>query len=38
MRQRLPNRRPAETFNLELAGLNYKVTVGWAPQSECLRA
>jgi hypothetical protein len=28
-RARLPNRRPAETFDLEVAGLRYKVTVGF---------
>jgi hypothetical protein len=27
-RQRLPNRRPAESFNIEVAGLHYTVTVG----------
>jgi hypothetical protein len=27
-RERLPNRRPAETFELEVAGLKYTATVG----------
>ena len=30
-RRRLPNRRPAETFELEVAGLKYTATVGWFP-------
>jgi hypothetical protein len=30
-RQRLPNRHPAQTFEIELAGLKYKVTVGYFP-------
>jgi hypothetical protein len=29
MRQRLPNRRRAETFSIEFAGLQYKVTLGF---------
>jgi hypothetical protein len=28
-RERLPDRRPAETFDLEMAGLKYKVTAGY---------
>jgi len=38
MRQRLPNRRMAETFDIEVAGLKYTVTVGRFPDgrlSEC---
>jgi len=31
MRQRLPNRRLAETFDLEVAGLRYTATVGRFP-------
>jgi hypothetical protein len=27
-RRRLPNRRPAETFELEVGGLHYTVTIG----------
>ena len=27
-RQRLPNRRTSETFDIEVAGLRYKVTIG----------
>jgi hypothetical protein len=37
-RRRLDNRRPAETFDLEFAGLRYKVTVGYFPDgslAEC---
>src|SRR5262245_27636842 len=30
-RQRLPNRRLAETFQLTVAGLRYTCTVGWFP-------
>ncbi len=30
-RCRLPNRRPAETFELEVAGLKYTATVGRFP-------
>jgi hypothetical protein len=30
-RKRLPNRRPAESFNLEASGLRYTCTVGWFP-------
>jgi hypothetical protein len=30
-RHRLPNRRPAETFELEVAGLKYTATVGRFP-------
>ena len=30
-RQRLPNRRLAETFELTVAGLRYTCTVGWFP-------
>jgi hypothetical protein len=30
-RRRLPNRRPGETFDIELHGLKYKVTVGRFP-------
>jgi hypothetical protein len=30
-RQRLPNRRSSETFDLEFAGLKYKVTVSRSP-------
>jgi hypothetical protein len=30
-RQRLPNRRPAETFRLEIGGLAYTCTVGRFP-------
>ena len=30
-RERLPCRRPAETFDLEVAGLRYNVTVGSFP-------
>lgn len=32
-RQRLPNRRPAETFNFEVAGLHYTCTIGRFPDS-----
>ena len=28
-RRRLPNKRPSETFDIEVAGLRYKVTVGY---------
>jgi hypothetical protein len=28
-RRRLPNRRPAENFDIEVAGLKYKVTAGY---------
>jgi len=28
-RERLPDRRPAETFDLEMAGLKYKVMAGY---------
>jgi len=37
-RLRLPNRRPCETFDIEIAGLRYKVTVSYFPDgslSEC---
>jgi hypothetical protein len=27
-RERLPNRREAETWNIEVAGLNYRATIG----------
>jgi hypothetical protein len=30
-RQRLPNRRLAETFDIEVAGLRHKVTAGYFP-------
>jgi hypothetical protein len=30
-RRRLPNRRPASSFDLEVAGLRYKVTAGYFP-------
>jgi hypothetical protein len=30
-RQRFPNRRQAETFDLEAGGLRYTCTVGWYP-------
>jgi hypothetical protein len=30
-RQRLPDRRPAETFELEIAGLHYTATIGRFP-------
>jgi hypothetical protein len=29
MRQRLPNRRASETFDVEVAGLRYTATVSW---------
>jgi ribonucleoside-diphosphate reductase alpha chain len=31
MRQRLENRRPSETFSLEVAGLRYTATIGRFP-------
>src|SRR6266481_6313138 len=31
VRERLPNRRPAETFELEAGGLRYRATVGRYP-------
>jgi hypothetical protein len=37
-RRRLPNRRRSETFDLEVAGLKYKVTIGHFPDgaiAEC---
>jgi hypothetical protein len=37
-RQRLPNRRAAQSFDIEHAGLRYKVTVGYFPDgslAEC---
>jgi hypothetical protein len=34
IRQRLPNRRPAETFDLEITGLKYRVTVGYFPNGD----
>ena len=33
-RQRLPNRRMATTFDLQVAGLNYKVTIGRFPGND----
>jgi hypothetical protein len=30
-RRRLPDRRPAENFDIEVAGLKYKVTAGYFP-------
>lgn len=30
-RERLPNRRLGETFEVEVAGLRYTATVGWFP-------
>jgi hypothetical protein len=30
-RQRLPNRRPAETFDIEAGGLHYTTTIGFYP-------
>jgi hypothetical protein len=30
-RERLPNRRLGETFDLEVAGLRYTATIGWFP-------
>jgi hypothetical protein len=33
-RQRLPNRRLGETFELEVAGLHYKCTVGRFPNGD----
>src|SRR5262249_15255227 len=34
MRRRLPNRRPAETFELGVAGLKYTATVGRFPDGQ----
>jgi len=31
MRERLPNRRPSENFEIEVAGLRYKVTISYFP-------
>jgi hypothetical protein len=38
VRERLPNRRASETFDIEVAGLRYKVTISYFPSgglSEC---
>ena len=35
-RERLPNRRPAETFEFEVAGLKYTATVGRSPDGRIL--
>jgi ribonucleoside-diphosphate reductase alpha chain len=34
MRQRLENRRPSETFSLEVAGLRYTATIGRFPDGK----
>jgi hypothetical protein len=36
LRRRLPQRRGAESFSVEVAGLRYKVTVGYFPDDGCL--
>jgi hypothetical protein len=36
-RQRLPNRRPSLTFDLEHDGHGFAVTVGFDPRDGCLR-
>jgi len=30
-RERIPNRRVGETFEVEVAGLSYTATIGWLP-------